>query len=90
MPAAAAFSPIRLYSSAARLTTSIVVFPPGGRSPRVAVPIWVMPMSFAHAIIWSCRVRSSSITKCALGHFRPWSSITFLVCLPSARPLNSG
>ncbi len=50
MPALAATAAILLYSSAACFTWSIVgVFP----APSVAVIIWVMPISFAHAMLFS-------------------------------------
>ena len=89
MPALAAVSPILLYSSAARFTMSMVVTPFSMCPFRLAVPIWVMPMSWAQAIDCVCLVRSSFSAKWALGHLSPWSSRIFLVCFPSVRLANS-
>src|ERR1051325_1237123 len=70
MPAALACSPILLYSSAARLTSSMVGW--GGPS-RLGTIIWVSPTSLAQAIRPAWSFRSSSMLKCELTQLKPTS-----------------
>src|SRR5215510_5571685 len=70
MPAPLACSPILLYSSAARLTSSMVGW--GGPS-RLGTIIWVSPTSLAQAIRPAWSFRSSSMLKCELTQLKPAS-----------------
>src|ERR1022692_2521507 len=68
MPALADCSPILLYSSAARFTSSMVGF----RGPsRLGTIICVKPRSFAQAILPARSFRNSPMSKCELSHLTP-------------------
>ena len=71
MPALAATAAILLYSSAALFTWSSVGLAPPFPSPRDAVIICVIPISFAHSMLFSCPFRSSRMVKWELSAFMP-------------------